>query len=333
MARFTDLARGSLTVSTHFMKPLARVLSKHDLEFDTWLADHGVTEAGERIPFADAAKLWRAAVAQTGDPALGIRIARASQDGDYGVLEFAIRASLSLRDGLERIARFHRLVNDHVRVTVQERGDETWMHYDRGALAEAMPPAYLEYVFAGWLHGATRLTGHPPPLLAVRLPHPAPENVELHRACYGDGLVFDADEPAIVFERSVLEAPLDSGDAGVAAVLDRHAEATIEQLALEGQWSRRVLEAVEARLADGTPSLTQIADALSTAESTLRRRLRGEGTTFTELVDDLRRRRAEIMVADPSLSLAEIAFLLGFSEASAFHRAYRRWTGHTPRGT
>ena len=60
-------------------------------------------------------------------------------------------------------------------------------------------------------------------------------------------------------------------------------------------------------------------------------RLEDEGTTFARLVDDVRRRRAVSMVRDRSLSLGEIAFLLGFSEASAFHRAFRRWTGGTPR--
>ncbi|WP_428265037.1 AraC family transcriptional regulator [Haliangium sp.] len=311
---------------------MTRALAEHGVDVEAMLREQEFTPGAERMSLAQASTLWSMAVSRSGSAAIGVEAAQTVRDGDYGVLEYAVRASSTLRAALERVARLHLLLNDHVRVVLRDSGDETAMSYDCRGLEQVMGAPYVEFVVTGWVQAATRLIGRAPPLRAVCFAHAAPADTRRHRAVFGDLLGFEAPETQLVFDREQLAQALPTADPGVAAVIDRHAEQVIASLAKSAQWTRRALDVVEARLPDGPPRLVDVAEELGVSEGALRRRLRDEGTTFTQLVDDLRRRRAEEMVADPALSLAEIAFLLGFSESSAFYRAFRRWTGHTPRG-
>jgi AraC-like DNA-binding protein len=113
----------------------------------------------------------------------------------------------------------------------------------------------------------------------------------------------------------------------------RHAEAALVAAggARHGDLRARVERFVLEGLPKGAPTLADVADALGMGERTLARRLAGEGAPFRRIVDELRRDLAKGYLADPELSLSQIAYLLGYSEQSAFTNAFRRWTGRPPR--
>jgi AraC-like DNA-binding protein len=94
--------------------------------------------------------------------------------------------------------------------------------------------------------------------------------------------------------------------------------------------SDRVRQILMQEVPGGNPSLEWVASRLALSPRTLQRRLRDEGTTHVALLDDLRRDLAIGYLKEKRVPIGEIAFLLGFSEPSAFHRAFRRWTGSTP---
>ena len=116
--------------------------------------------------------------------------------------------------------------------------------------------------------------------------------------------------------------------ANTTAVLDF----TAENLSGEGgDWTVGLADYVELALQqEGVPTLEQVAKRLATSERTLRRRLEEGGTSFRNLLDETRAELARSYVRDRRLPLTEVAFLLGFSEPSAFHRAFKRWTDTTP---
>jgi AraC-like DNA-binding protein len=109
-----------------------------------------------------------------------------------------------------------------------------------------------------------------------------------------------------------------------------HAEKMLTELPPARQLTERVRNAIVAELAGGNPSVTHIAPRLHMSPRTLERKLEREGTTFSVLLDDLRKRLALRYVGGNDLELAEIAFLLGFARTTGFHRAFKRWTGETP---
>lgn len=322
-----------VTVATYFARPLSRVLAAGGLDPERVLGPFGLAEVGpeRRVRFDDAAAAWRAAADATGDPAIGVRAAQELVPGDYGVLEYAARASATLRGAFERLGRYHRLLNDRSEVVLDGDGTKVRVRYLRPGAQATMPAPYVEYVLASWVCTARALTARPLVLDAVRFPHAAPANTAPHVDVFGASVSFGTRVAELHLPAAAMDQPLPLGDVRLLGVLDRHAEILLDELSRSTQWSSRVIAEVERLLADGAPRLESVAVRLGTPSRALRRRLEEEGTTFARLVDDVRRRLAVSMVSDRSLSLGEIAFLLGFSEASAFHRAFRRWTGGTPR--
>jgi AraC-like DNA-binding protein len=322
----------SITTAAFFLRPLGRALRAQGVSPAEVLAPHGIDEQGteRRVPFATANAIWERAVARTA-PWIGLEAARARQAGDFGALEYAARSSESLRRAFDRLSRYHRLLNDRTEVELSSAGGVTRVRYLRPGPLAAMVPSYLEFVLASWVWTARDLAEAGVTPATVLLCHPAPAEVALHREVFGADVRFGAEEAEIHIADAILDAALPRSDASLGRVLDRHLEALMGELAASAAWTRRTSSAVERRLGDGPPRLEAVAHDLAIAPRALRARLEQEGTSFAAVVDDTRRRLAASMVEDASLSLDEIAFLLGFSETSAFHRAYRRWTGRTPR--
>ena len=129
---------------------------------------------------------------------------------------------------------------------------------------------------------------------------------------------------------AVLERPLLAQNRDLFAYLDRHAQALQQKLDRAPSLAFRVRELLVERLRDGEPDQPSIARALGLSERTLQRRLSEENASFASLVDEVRADLARLYLGDPKLAIFEIAFLLGYSEPSAFNRAFKRWTGQSP---
>ncbi|MEM9487763.1 MAG: helix-turn-helix domain-containing protein, partial [Myxococcota bacterium] len=166
-----------------------------------------------------------------------------------------------------------------------------------------------------------------------RFRHPAPRSAAAHRAFFGCAVVFEAEHNELVLPTAVVDriAPVTANPA-MAQYFDQRAAEQLRQLKGAQTFSARIQVALLRALASGEPTMGDLARQLGMAARTLRRRLHDEGVTFRELLDDVRRQRAEQLVGDPDYSVGDIAFLLGFSEPSAFSRAFKRWFGVTPRG-
>jgi AraC-like DNA-binding protein len=134
----------------------------------------------------------------------------------------------------------------------------------------------------------------------------------------------------MLLPRRSLDRPLVRADAGLCAVLERHARELLERLPRATSLSGRIRQLVAGDLVKGVPSPAEVARRLHMSGRTLQRRLREDGTSHRALVDELRRDLAMRYLGEREIGIAEVAFLLGFSEASAFHRAFRRWSGTTP---
>jgi AraC-like DNA-binding protein len=318
------------TTAAFFLRPLGRALAARGIALSSVLDRAGVPPSPppDRIAFAKACEVWRRAAEAAADPALGVDVALAVQPGDYGVLEFAARSSATLRAAFRRLSRFHRLLNEGASVTLAAGGGVTRVCYEPPGALEAMPRPYLDCVLASWILTARQLADAPLTPSAVALPY---EASGAPGAIFGPSVSFGAGRAELHFDDEVFDAPLPRGDDALGATLDRHAESVLGELAARAAWRRRTASAIELALADGAPKLEGIAERLGVPSRALRRHLEREGTSFAAVLDETRRGLAAELVGRPGLSLGEIAFLLGFSETSAFHRAYKRWTGRTPR--
>jgi len=282
-----------------------------------------------RIPFDVEQALWAAALATTGDGALGLLAAEQLADDDYGVLLYLGRHAATVGEALQRVARWFALVTRRLKFDIRVGANEVVFALSGVDLPGPMPRAAAEYSLAAVLLRMRDATGLPIPVQRVAWPFADPGDGEGERV-FGCPSTFAQPRLAMVLQRSVWDTPVPGVDAALSAILERHA-ATLEQSTPAAvDLPSRVRQAIAEALPDGAPTIDRIGRLLGMSGRTLQRRLTAEGLRFSELVDRVRLQLAHSHLAQPGTTPAEAAFLLGFSDQSAFTRAFKRWTGETP---
>jgi AraC-like DNA-binding protein len=143
-------------------------------------------------------------------------------------------------------------------------------------------------------------------------------------------VTFGAKTTELVIEARALELPVATARPGLAAILDLYMRDLLARLPTPDVFARRVHDAIARSIHGGRPSLATTARQLHVSRRTLQRHLQQVGLSHRDLVDEVRRDLAERLLATPRLSIAEIAYLLGFENASGFQKAYKRWHGVAP---
>lgn len=283
-----------------------------------------------RISLESYARLWSLIVDVPGVRDGLAVVARQTDVSDLGVVGYVMANSRTLHDAFSAYERHGRLIANFVAFRV--RADDRELRVE---FACPQPFAGMALFNEGSVvqnHALARvLAGREPPLTAVLLSSPAHEGSAAFERTIGAPCVYGAGVTALVYPAEVAGWPVQKADPALFPFLERHA-AAVRALVGDGAptWTQRTRDEVMTTLHDGVPAQRSVARRLAVSERTLQRRLREEGTTYAAIVDECRRELALRHVADPSLPLAEVAFLLGYSETSAFHRAFRRWTGATP---
>lgn len=287
-----------------------------------------LTDPDSRVPAHAAGRLWLEAVEATGDPGLGLHLAQSRPHGSLGVFDYAIVAASTLGEGWHRLARYFRLVHTNTAIDL-EFGDDTATLRHR-VLAPILPPRPIAEMVLGSVtvlgRRATQVDWRP---LEVRFAHPRPANIQAHRSLFRCPVVFAAGEDALVVPRSVLDLDNVQADAELASLMRRYADDRLEELPASDDLRGEIRQLALQCLPAAELKAEKVARVLGMSARTLQRRLRDRGTTFQRVVDELRMEMAKAHLADSSLAISEIAYLLGFSEPSAFHRAFRRWTGQS----
>ena len=273
--------------------------------------------------------LWRAVEEVSGgDHDLGIRIGVAALPDDENVVSLVAMHSPTLGDGLHQLARYKRLVCPE-RISIDVTGGEARMRFDWLLATEPPPPILIDVIFSGIVNLARH--GTEQPLRPVRLElNRRRANVTVLERHFRCELRFDAPHDMLVLDATALGLPMVHRNAQLHAVLIPGLELAIGH----SDHARTLVDDVRMALTEtivgDRPSIGTIAKSLGMSARTLQRRLGELGTTYQELLDDVRRRAAKRLLADTALGIGEVAFLLGFEEANSFVRAFQTWEGTTP---
>jgi AraC-like DNA-binding protein len=293
------------------------------------LAELGDPE--RRFPREAMLTLWKTARQEAKDPAFGLHIAEWVPYGSFGVLEYIARSSATLGEALARVGKYARWLDDVGEVSFVKRGDDVTIV---PLLSDAwpIPSDVMEGLLAFTVRMARELCGDPSLLpRAVEVRHAPPPDTREHTRVFGVPVRFNAGRDGITFSESQLALPVPKADPALSAILDRHAQELLKRLPSAGTFAERVRGLLAAELRGGNPELEQVAAKLRISARTLRRRLKDEGTGLTALLDELRRELALRYLEEHAMTLDAIAFELGFGDARAFRRAFKRWTGRAPR--
>jgi AraC-like DNA-binding protein len=273
----------------------------------------------------------QAAAAHTHDPDIGLHLAEHAELGSFDVHFYAMASSPTLGDAYQRMRRYQRLIHESSRIEIEERDDTAVL---RHALAGgvAAPRHSAEFLIAAWVRAGRVVTGVGWAPRHIHFAHDAPADVREHRRLFAADVRFGMGENALALPMSLLQTPCTRADPALAALLDRYAADRLDHAADASSLADRVRRVLADRLRDGEPSASDVAARLKMSVRTLNRQLTAEGTSYRAVFDALRHELAARYLTDGRLSIAEVAFLLGFGELSSFHRAFKRWTGRTPGG-
>ena len=307
----------------------ARGVDSADLLAAAGLTREALEDPDARIPAPAVLRIWNGLRERTGDPTLQLIAPTTLPFGAYRVIDYLVAASATVGDGVRRFARFFGLIAESLVLTV-ERDRECYRLCLTTADGGAVPPVYVDYVFAA-LVSRMRMRIRPHlRLQRLELRQAEPAAAVRYRETFGAPIRFGASADRLCFSAEEWDAPTESADAALVRVLEEHARILAQRVprATAG-FEDDVQKAIVATLSEGG-SAECVARRLNVSVRTLQRKLVESGTTFRELSESVRGRLAEGYLCDPKVSISEVAFLLGFSEQSAFNRAFRRWTGETP---
>jgi AraC-like DNA-binding protein len=287
-----------------------------------------------RVDGLSFVRLWEEAMARVGDPRFPFDVAE-SPGETQNVLRFLCMTCASLREALEMAGRYLRVVTNAVRWPIEARDDRVVVAIARGSL-DSRTRADCRYVdeftFAEIVFLGRQFTGVDWTPLEVRFAHDEVGDLAPYHERFRCPLRFSCARSEIDVPESVADLPLVRADASMRAFFETLAEKERGSDADPATTSATAL--VRAQLVrphpGEAPSLEDVSAVLGMSSRTLRRRLQSENTTFQRVLDDARRTMAERHLLRGGISTAELAFVLGFSEESAFHRAFKRWTGTTP---
>lgn len=273
--------------------------------------------------------LWRAIEAASGDPAIGFRLAT-NLDGAVMPLAFvAAYHARDFRDGLQRVARFKRLCAPEEVALVEGNGKSEMVFGWPHAGSEPAPDALVDATLVSFVELGRHGTGAPITPVKVELPGPERARAE-YEAYFACPLRYRSPVHRIAFRSTDLDRPFVSYNQELLDILAPELERRLEEKSRTGSVADQIKWVLRRRLTAGRPDIKGVATELAMSERSLQRKLTEEGVTFQSLVSSTRHQLALEYLADPALSLIEVAYMLGYEDQNSFFRAFRQWEDRTP---
>jgi len=275
--------------------------------------------------------LWAAVTEVDDDPTFPLAVGDGVAFGTYEVMDFLASSSPDVGHGLHQVARYFRLITSVIEWQIDASAELPLV-----ALSDQHVDPRDHLVSHLYSLGVTfgrfrRLSEGPFRFGEVVLAIPRPPDTSRLNAFFDCPIRYTRGRTTEVrLSRATWHLPLSRREPALSRVLERHAQTLVAQLGRADDPLRPIRDAIGTSLAAG-PRLEEVAKRVAMSSRTLQRRLHGAGTTFQELVDEARRRLAQGYLEDQGLTVGEVAYMLGYSEPSAFVRAFKRWTGRTPR--
>lgn len=313
---------------------LLELTERWNVDADALLADLGLDREtlaapGQRLPVATIEAVVERARAATGEPALGFYLGYQMRASWHGFLGFAAMTAATPREAIEVACRFAPTRTSALTLRLDVIGDEAALVIEeRAPLGDARDVVILALVVGIWQIGSALLGQTVTGRAEVAFAEPPYFAKLAHLA--GGRVIFSQPEHRLVFDRALLDQPLVMSDPAALRLTGEQLQRELDAVTQEGRFVARA----RARLIadDGSfRSAPELARAMHVSERTLKRKLAADDTTYSQLVTEERRALATGLLRSDDLSIDEVAARLGYSDATNFTRAFRRWTGMTPR--
>lgn len=328
----TYSSRQDAYINQTYVLLLVEYIQNHHPKPDEMLATLGIPSStapsDERIALAEFTKMLKRIEQEMNEPHLAIEIARHITAAHFGVLGYLILASANLGEALTLLTRYARLLNDHFVMTTDVEDDILVLTWDFPDLNDLL---FYEMGLAAMMQFTSTLIGATASTLEVQLRSPRPQDPAFYEDFYGCPVFFEQKEMVIRLPINLLATPVKQPDRVLLDLLSKQADQALAALPHDGEWVHKVRQEIVRLCHEDSPTLAKVAEQFFITPRTLQRHLYDEGFRFQQLLDETRQHLAEQYLNDHRLQLTDIAELLGYSDQSALTRAFKRWTGSTPK--
>jgi len=312
---------------------VAKGASRRALALASGIDPADLEDQDRRIPLAGYRALIKAGQRLANDPAFALHYGEAVDLSKVSIVGLIGHASETMAHAFAQLQRYARLMVDlgagpAERYSLVPRGAELWLVDNRANPNDF--PEHSEIGFAQMVTGC-RQFGVDPFATAVRVTHADPGYASEYERILGAPVAFGCGENAMLLEQAFLHHPIALQPRYVFGILSEHAETLLKSLENKDSMRARVESLLMPILHTGTAGMDAVAGQLGVSRQTLFRKLKAEGVTFEKLLDELRRELALHYLGGKKVSVNETAYLVGFSDPAAFSRAFKRWTGSSPR--
>ena len=237
----------------------------------------------------------------------------------------------TLRDALQMATRFYSMVTNAYRIIFEVEGDTATLQFRMASKAADEQHLFAEITLMMWHRFSSWLIAENVILSQVFFDYPAPNHVGEYSYLYPGNHNFDSDHLGFSFPCSFLESRVSQTPETLSAFFKRGPIELFMQPTTDFSLTREVQLLLKKYICEGFPTIDDAASQLHMTPRTLIRKLKQEGTSYQELKDRVRRDAAVWLLTSQSMPLSEIALAVGFSDAAVFTRAFKSWTGMTPR--
>ena len=256
---------------------------------------------------------------------IGSQISIASQ----GIFGYALMTSATTGDALKLLVRYNRGIMPSIGIELQQHEGELELWLRAAHLPQALQRFYTEVLFAAVVNNGSILLGRQVADLNVRFGYSPPPDLSQYQSIFGDEVGFNTVRSAMFFNNDNLDSPISTSNPIARDIFRRECDRLISRDSEGGMVSERVQQ-ILLQAGSEFPTGAKVAGKLHMSESTLQRHLAKEGNRYQQLLDQVRYRLALEYLNGTNLPVAEIASLLGFSDATNFRRSFKRWSQTTP---
>jgi AraC-like DNA-binding protein len=282
-----------------------------------------------RVSHQQLCSLWVEILKQSGEESIGLKLAISAQPGTYDVVHYALECSADLEEALTKLGRYIRLIHEASVVILKTEGSVAKLTHAVVGVSPPLPPVAYQWVMANIVGAIRRMTELEFIPFQVSFQHPQPANISVYYEFFQTTVKFFQPSNELCFDAKFLQQPLVKSNSGLFTVLDRYATELLAKLPQTNCIINQVKREIHLHLRSGAFQLDTVAQTLQISPRTLQRQLKELGTSYQVLLDEVRHEIAISYLQEQRVSASDLALLLGFSETSAFHRAFKRWTQKT----
>ena len=324
-----------ITVSVTVLSQMFLYLSSLKIDTDEFLRSLGIDPAitkspDYRMPIETYLLIQDKAAEYVHDPYFGLHMGEYAEPGSWSILGYMMMNCKTLGEAFEKSGRYSRIIGNLIEASARLQFNKIKVVFSTPPHAPKMSRHCYESTFASSFRMIRSLTGKNLNPLEVRFIYPQPESTAEYERVFCCPVHFGQKENSFTIDFAMINTPILMANPGLLEYFENYAQNFLAEMDRKDEFTRETTKIILSRLDDEKLSINKVAREMSVSVRTLQNRLESEGVVFSDLLKDTRERLAKRYLSE-NYSVEQITYLLGFSDPSVFRKAFKKWSGITPR--